>query len=327
VVHGRPFPLDGSYFANCFVHFEPVDEQGNRKNEGSSESLVYPPPHHDAKRMLEKEAAEAAGAVLASSSSSLSSSRLKGAPLPGEGLKYYQHHDHAADNLRHEAAHAEAAAEIRARTEAQAKAAYEAALKAEKEASEKEGKAFVGAVAREARAKARQAGKKFRARQADLGLLREEGGKQGAEERAEREAREEKIEEAWGVEGGGLEGNEAAAVAEEVEEEAASFATGSTSLHVAAARGDLAFVTKSISEGQDVLVSDANNWHPLHEVGVVCVVGKSARDFVCLDFSFFEVRNAHADMSCAHSTHVPTPPPHSFIFFSIDLSRRLAGVT
>ena len=23
VIHGRPFPMNGNYFANCFIHFEP----------------------------------------------------------------------------------------------------------------------------------------------------------------------------------------------------------------------------------------------------------------------------------------------------------------
>ncbi|GMH75806.1 hypothetical protein TrST_g2 [Triparma strigata] len=33
VIHGRPFPLEGSEYANVFVHFEPVDEEGNRVGE------------------------------------------------------------------------------------------------------------------------------------------------------------------------------------------------------------------------------------------------------------------------------------------------------
>ncbi len=32
IVHGRPAPLDGAFFANTFVHFEPVDAKGKRKN-------------------------------------------------------------------------------------------------------------------------------------------------------------------------------------------------------------------------------------------------------------------------------------------------------
>ncbi len=25
VIHGRPFPMRGNYFANCFIHFEPIE--------------------------------------------------------------------------------------------------------------------------------------------------------------------------------------------------------------------------------------------------------------------------------------------------------------
>lgn len=41
VVHGRPAPLNGSYYANIFVHFMPVDEDGNDLHVGSSESLNF----------------------------------------------------------------------------------------------------------------------------------------------------------------------------------------------------------------------------------------------------------------------------------------------
>jgi len=70
-IHGRPAPLDGRYFANVFVHFEPIDEYGKRKNEGSSETMKYPPPHKDA-------------------------NRKKGlrATLDENHEKYYQHHPH-----------------------------------------------------------------------------------------------------------------------------------------------------------------------------------------------------------------------------------------
>jgi hypothetical protein len=53
---------------------------------------------------------------------------------------------------------------------------------------------------------------------------------------------------------------------EEKQELAAAFATGSTSLHVAAALGDLDAVKKFIQDGEDVLQSDANSWQALHEV-------------------------------------------------------------
>ena len=33
MIHGRPFPLEGKEYANVFVHFEPVDEEGNRAGE------------------------------------------------------------------------------------------------------------------------------------------------------------------------------------------------------------------------------------------------------------------------------------------------------
>lgn len=58
---------------------------------------------------------------------------------------------------------------------------------------------------------------------------------------------------------------------EEVEEQqelAAAFATGSTSLHVAAALGDLEAVKTFIAKGEDVLQSDANSWQALHEVKI-----------------------------------------------------------
>ena len=28
LIHGRPFPLQGRFYANCFVHFEPVEGHG-----------------------------------------------------------------------------------------------------------------------------------------------------------------------------------------------------------------------------------------------------------------------------------------------------------
>jgi len=31
-VHGRPAPLKGRFFANVFVHFEPIDSAGHQKN-------------------------------------------------------------------------------------------------------------------------------------------------------------------------------------------------------------------------------------------------------------------------------------------------------
>jgi hypothetical protein len=40
VVHGRPAPLQGRYFANVFIHFMPVDENGNDLHVGSSEEMA-----------------------------------------------------------------------------------------------------------------------------------------------------------------------------------------------------------------------------------------------------------------------------------------------
>jgi prolyl 4-hydroxylase len=37
-VHGRPAPLQGRFFANVFVHFEPVDDAGHQKNGTGSEA-------------------------------------------------------------------------------------------------------------------------------------------------------------------------------------------------------------------------------------------------------------------------------------------------
>jgi len=62
VLHGRPFPLQGNYFANIFVHFIPVDDDGQneagvnfnwqkdaRREESSGTYKTYdfptPPPH------------------------------------------------------------------------------------------------------------------------------------------------------------------------------------------------------------------------------------------------------------------------------------------
>ena len=54
VIHGRPFPLIGKFFANVFIHFEPVYEEGNEGIlppyilEGSSEAEEW-------RRKLEQE--------------------------------------------------------------------------------------------------------------------------------------------------------------------------------------------------------------------------------------------------------------------------------
>lgn len=40
VVHGRPAPLKGRFYANVFVHFMPVDAEGNDLHVGSSESMA-----------------------------------------------------------------------------------------------------------------------------------------------------------------------------------------------------------------------------------------------------------------------------------------------
>ena len=59
---------------------------------------------------------------------------------------------------------------------------------------------------------------------------------------------------------------------EDREEREAAFATGSTSLHLAAARGDLSAVEREIERldarggsGTSIDATDANNWRPLHE--------------------------------------------------------------
>jgi hypothetical protein len=41
-LHGRPTHLDGKFFANVFVHFEPVDENGQRKNGESRHLNAHP---------------------------------------------------------------------------------------------------------------------------------------------------------------------------------------------------------------------------------------------------------------------------------------------
>ena len=221
VVHGRPYPLKGRSFANIFVHFEPIDAQGRRKNEGSSESLRYPEPHHDANRLVAK-------------------TKLRAAQ-PGDGLKYYQHHDHDEGVTE-------------------------------------------GMGGREVADRAADA-------HSGRGAM---GSRKWAKEQAGAAAKEKALDgdPSWGVEGAG---DEAAAVREEADEAAALFATGSTSLHVAAARGDLVEVRKPhyplaklqpaisscnrvcfnihfalqvkrrLAEGSDVLGADSNNWHALHE--------------------------------------------------------------
>ncbi|CAE7638470.1 Ankrd49, partial [Symbiodinium microadriaticum] len=47
VLHGRPFPLNGSVFANIFVHFEPIDHaEMNRKAMDSRKKLGQPAPEY-----------------------------------------------------------------------------------------------------------------------------------------------------------------------------------------------------------------------------------------------------------------------------------------
>jgi len=52
VIHGRPFPLNGSYFANIFVHFEPVSEPPTQrttaKSSAASLNSTLPPYLMDA---------------------------------------------------------------------------------------------------------------------------------------------------------------------------------------------------------------------------------------------------------------------------------------
>lgn len=43
VVHGRPFPLNGNYFANVFVHFEPVGPLDPSANSTYDVQLDLPP--------------------------------------------------------------------------------------------------------------------------------------------------------------------------------------------------------------------------------------------------------------------------------------------
>ena len=33
VLHGRPFPMKGKYYANIFVHFKPIFEEGESHEE------------------------------------------------------------------------------------------------------------------------------------------------------------------------------------------------------------------------------------------------------------------------------------------------------
>jgi prolyl 4-hydroxylase len=169
VVHGRPFPLDGSYFANVFVHFEVIDEKsGTPKNQGSSESLVFPPlPHHDANRYRRLRGGLEEKTPTLSSPSLITPRLLRGTPQPGEGAKYtHHHHDHGDHN--------------------------------------------------------------------------DNGHSTKEDEELEKEMLK--------------------------TEEAKALAKGSTSLHLAAAKGDLQGVQKYISEGKDVVVGDTNHWHPIHEV-------------------------------------------------------------
>jgi prolyl 4-hydroxylase len=42
VLHGRPFPMKGKYFANVFVHFIPVNHEENNKKHLSSPSFASP---------------------------------------------------------------------------------------------------------------------------------------------------------------------------------------------------------------------------------------------------------------------------------------------
>lgn len=43
VIHGRPFPLKGKYFANVFVHFEPVANLDGTESEYYYPELDLPP--------------------------------------------------------------------------------------------------------------------------------------------------------------------------------------------------------------------------------------------------------------------------------------------
>jgi prolyl 4-hydroxylase len=46
LIHGRPFPLRGSYYANIFIHFEPTGRPLNYEGENWEEELLddfYPP--------------------------------------------------------------------------------------------------------------------------------------------------------------------------------------------------------------------------------------------------------------------------------------------
>ena len=42
VIHGRPFPLKGRYFANIFIHFEPT---GRKLQQDLNKDYAGLPPH------------------------------------------------------------------------------------------------------------------------------------------------------------------------------------------------------------------------------------------------------------------------------------------
>eukprot|EP01035_Chromulina_nebulosa_P020376 gene20376-26445_t len=47
-LHGRPFPLNGSYYANIFVHFSPIDhDQENERDESLRQEKLRRPPTSD----------------------------------------------------------------------------------------------------------------------------------------------------------------------------------------------------------------------------------------------------------------------------------------
>lgn len=74
IIHGRPFPLNGKFYANCFIHFEPIGYSEEYFSEQRRQSLVA--------MKTPKEKYEAALAKLSAEKSSTEDSRRTKASLP-----------------------------------------------------------------------------------------------------------------------------------------------------------------------------------------------------------------------------------------------------
>ena len=55
VMHGRPFPMKGRYFANCFVHFVPMDPNNPSENEPGIDFAWPATARNDAKSSISQQ--------------------------------------------------------------------------------------------------------------------------------------------------------------------------------------------------------------------------------------------------------------------------------